>query len=300
MSDVDALLRLVDGKSAVKVRQGQFVGLDGTHAVVDVGAQRSLASFWDGWSIPGINDTVNVLTVDGQSFMVGGVLPRPGVGVVATVGDPKVTVTTEVGVISMTYAGEAPTSGDVVGIVWPGLGEPWCIKLATSPEEPAPAPNPGAGVGAKVQTVTFKATDTGSVAKGSGSWWQSRPWNSPSNYGCWFYGTAIRDTIPDDAQMLGFEMYLSWAARRWMGTLRWGLHDLSVKSGAPRVEGQAAWDPGRDAGWFTPPWAADWFTALARGTWYGIALNAAGSGKEEAKSRAEDPFTGALRIKWKA
>ena len=295
-AETEALLRQLGQKSLVKARRARYVGAEGGNALVDMGDQRFPVPFKSGGFVPQINEAVWVDSIDGSLFMTGPVVPKPGTGVVSITGDPLVTVTTDFGDFQMPFAGEQPTSGDTVGIQW--STEPWCVRLSTS-VDPQPAPPPPAGGGGVVRSAEFRAIDSGSVRKGGSSWWTGRPWSSPSNYGAWFYGSQIKDTIPAGAQFVSLEIYVSWAVRRWDNP-RWGTHNLFTKSGAPVVTGSDVWEPGRDSGWRTPPWAQTWFHELkAGGSRAGIALNAQGTGQEEARSVTEDGLSGALRIKWK-
>lgn len=297
MRDDAALLELVDAKSSVKVRKGRYVGAEGLSALVDMGDQRFPVDFGSGGFVPEINEPVWVETVDGVSRMTGPVGPKPGLGVVVTVSGGMARVMTDFGELLMPFASAEPVaSGDAVGITW--SQGPKCFRLSISPEPPD-APPPPSGGGRPTRTAEFRVIDTGSVTKGTANWWNQRPWSSPSNYGLWFYGTQIKDTIPADAEFVSLEFYVSWAVRRWDNP-RWGTHNLFTKSGAPVVTGSDVWEPGRDSGWRTPPWAQTWFNELkAGGSRAGIALNAQGTGQEEARSRTEDGMSGALRIRWK-
>ena len=295
-AETDAVLGQLARKSVVSRRRARYVGAEGGQALVDMGDQRFPVPFASAGFVPQVNEPVWVDSVDGSLFMTGPVTPKPGTGVVLTTGDPLVTVTTDFGDFQMPFAGEQPTSGDTVGISW--STEPWCVRLSTSvdPPPPPPAPTPPAG---GVKVAEFRAIDAGSVRKGGSHYWNARPWSSPSNYGLWFYGSQIKDTIPAGAEFVSLEFYSSWAVRRWPNP-RWGTHNLFHKSGAPSVAGSAEWEPGDGAGWRTPPWAVDWFNGLkAGGSAAGIALNAQGTGQEEARSLAEDGMSGALRIRWR-
>lgn len=297
----DAAQKVVDAKSRLTTRVGSYVGNDGNLALVDLGDQRVPVAFATPW-VPEINEPVFVDTIDGVSRLVGPTKPKPGMGVVVTVAGDYVTVMTDFGDYLMPYAAPdadspAPSSGDSVGIDW--SSGPKCYRLSTSPDPVEPPPPPGGG-GATVQTMVFRAVDAGSIRKnGVNGWWNARPWNSPSNFGCVFYGTQMADTIPDNAEFIGLEIYLTWAVRRWPNTLRWGTHPDAYKGGLPNVQGSALWDPGSAAGWYSPPWAQDWFNVAKSGV-LGVALNTQGSGQEEARSLAEDGQSMALRITWRA
>ncbi|WP_323985880.1 hypothetical protein [Microbacterium plantarum] len=297
MDDIQAIRALVAGKSRVTPYVGRYVGNDSIHALVDMGGERLTMPFVSAL-VPEINEPVHVWSIDGAMFMVGPSTPKPGMGVVKTTSGDFVTVGTDFGDFVMPYGppGEPPTSGDTVAINW--STSPSCIKLSTSPDPVEPPPAPGGGQ-AREQTVEIRASEAGSIAKtGANGWWQARPWNSPSNYGVWFY-PRIADLIPADAEFVSLEIFLTWAVRRYDNTLRWGTHTSPSKgAGLPAVNGSAPWDPGRGAGWFTPPWAQDWFNAAKAGT-FGVALNAQGVGREEAKSLAEDGQSGALRITYR-
>lgn len=296
----DAARRAVEEKSKVTTRVGRYVGNDGLLALVDMGDQRVPVVFATPW-VPEVNEPVFVDTIDGVSRLIGPTAPKPGLGVVQTVSGDFVTVLTDFGTFSMPYAaavdGAPPSSGDAVGIDWSSGAKAY--RLSTSPD-PVPPPPPPSGGGPTVQSMVFRPVDAGSIRKtGANGWWNARPWNSPSNYGCVFYGTQMRDTIPDNAEFLGLEIFLTWAVRRWPGTLRWGTHPDAYKGGLPAVSGSDPWDPGSAAGWYTPPWAASWFNTAKAGI-LGVALNAQGSGQEEARSLAEDGQSMALKITWRA
>ncbi|WP_323986192.1 hypothetical protein [Microbacterium plantarum] len=299
----EAARRVVDQKTKVTSRVGRYVGNQGQLALVDMGDQRVPVVFATPW-VPEINEPVHVDTIDGVSRLIGPTAPKPGMGVVVTVdasGD-YVDVITDFGTYRMPYAAAdadtpPPGSGDSVGIDW--SSGPKCYRLSTSPDPVPPPPDPGGG-GATTHTSVFRAVDAGSIRKtGVNGWWNPRPWNSPSNFGAWFYGTQMADTIPDNAEFVGLEIYLTWAVRRWPNTLRWGTHTHARKDGLINVNGSDLWDPGSAAGWYTPPFAQPWFNTAKTGV-LGVALNAQGSGQEEARSLAEDGQSGALRITWRA
>lgn len=288
----DEILRRINAKSAVNVRAGRFVGVDGGLAVVDMGDQRFPVPFKSGGYVPQVNEAVWVESVDGALFMTGPAVGRPGLGVVSTVSDPLVTVTTDLGSFTMPYSGATPSSGDAVGISWSSA--PWCTVLSTSVDGDD-APPPPSGGGSKVQTVEFRATDAGTTHP-SGDWWQAQPWAAVGNVGAWFYGAQIKGTIPAGATFVSLQVYINRVQKQG-DPPNWALHNLASKSGVPTFGGSTAWHPAGN-GWQTPPSAAAWFAALkAGGSSYGIGLNHGGYNKFA--SRTQDGMTGALRISWR-
>lgn len=292
MTSDDELLRLLNGKSTVKVRAARFVGLQGQLALVDMGDQRFPVPFKSGGYVPQINDPVWVESVDGALFMTGPAVGKPGRGVVTTIGTDVVTVTTDLGDFVMPYAGEEPSSGDTVGISW--SSGPWCARLSTSPDEEDAPPAPGGG-GGGVRTVEFRALDAGTTHS-NGDWWQAQVWSADNNVGAWFYGSQIKDTIPAGSTFVGLDIYIN-RVQQYGSAPNWALHNLPGKAGVPSFGGSTAWHPPAN-GWQTPPAAAAWFAALIGGGGsYGIGLNHGGYSKFA--SLAQDGMSGALRISWR-
>lgn len=291
--DVDAILRILGEKSTVTVRVGRYVGVSGGQALIDAGGQRFPVPFKSGGYVPDINESVWLESVDGSLFMTGPVVGKPGVGVVSTVADPLVTVTTDFGDFTMPYVGVLPTSGDAVGISW--SSSPWCARLSTSVDAPEPAPAPGGGSGT-VQSVTFRALWAGTTHT-TGDWWQAQVWAADNNLGAWGYGSAIRDTIPAAAELVSLQVYVS-RVQQYGAAPNWALHDLPTRSGVPSFTGLTAWHPSGN-GWQTPPDAAAWFAALkAGGTARGIGFNHGGYSKFS--SLAQDALSGAIAISWRS
>lgn len=286
--EADAILETTD-QPRVAVRKATFVGVVDKAAQVDMGDSRFLCDFGSGY-IPVVGEAVRIWSV-GDQHMLFPAGPRPNVGTVSTVANNRASIATSVGTITAFYAGVAPSSGDRVGIVWSEDG-PWCsTRLSSSPPPPEPPPNPGGGGG--VRSAIFRVTDTGSTDRNRARWWTSRPMASSSTYGAFFYGTQIRDTIPDNATLVKLEFYVSWQQRQG-GTPNFALHNLARKAGVPSMGSSTAWAPG--GGWQTPPMAAAWFNGLKGGGMYGIGLNQ--GGWNIFSSRADNSMTGALRITW--
>ncbi|WP_147436700.1 hypothetical protein [Microbacterium telephonicum] len=226
-------------------------------------------------------------------FMTGPVGPRPGVGVVSTVADPLVTVTTDFGDFQMPFAGDTPpTSGDTVGISW--SSGPWCSKLSTSPDEPAQPPGPIGG-GGRVQVAEFRAVDAGTTHS-NGDWWQAQVWAADNNDGAWFFGSQVRDTIPAGATFESLQVFINRIQKQGAAP-NWALHSSASKSGVPSFTGLGAWHPGGN-GWQTPPFAAVMFDAL-KGGGSALGFGFPNGGYNKFASLAQDGMSGALKISWK-
>jgi len=290
IGEADAIWEELGKRTPVQVRQATFaeVGTDLTAWVI-MGDSRFAATFTG--HVPQVGETVNVVSI-GEKHLMLPARPLPGTGTVLTVSSGRVTVQTILGPVSMPYVGDAPSSGDLVGISW--SGDPYVVgKLSVQPPAPDPIPDPEAGT---VRSATFMAIDAGSANAGTTRWWQAQPWASDTTIGAWFYGTQIKDTIPSGATLVGMEFYAAWQQRQG-DPPRWGLHGFPFKGGAASVDGNAPWVPVE--GWNAIPWAADWFTALkAGGIYYGIGLNHGGWNKFS--SLAQNAWSGALRISWRA
>lgn len=278
-----------DSQPRIAIRHATYVGVVSGFAQVDMGDSRFICDF-SGY-IPVVGETVRVWSVGDQHilFPAG---PKPNVGTVITVTSTTANVQTSVGTFTCIITGTAPTSGDRVGIVWSEDG-PWCTtKLLSTITPPDPAPDPGTGA---VRSATFRAVDTGSHNVGSGNYWQAQPWASDSTFGGWFYGTQIRDTIPASATLVSLEFFVDWRQNQGSSP-NFGLHGLAGKSGQLSFTNVQAWEPG--SGWQTPPNAAAWFAALKSGGGrLGVGLSHGGFNKFA--SRAQNGYTGALRIFWR-
>lgn len=288
MIDEAAAILDVQGQPAVRLARFAELGEDGS-AYVDMDMSRFVAE--PTGYVPQVGETVQILSV-GRRHLMFPARALPGTGTVMTVTAGVVTVQTTAGQFSMPYVGDAPTSGDLVGLSW--SEQPFVIgKLSVQPSTPDPIPDPG---GSTVRSATFLATDTGSTDRTQSRWWQAQPWASNTTYGAWFYGTQIRDTIPAGASLVSLEFYVSWAQRQG-GDPRFALHNLASKAGVPVMQPYTQWAPG--SGWQTPPMAGAWFDALkAGGSAFGVGLNQGGYNKFS--SRAQNAMSGALRISWRA
>lgn len=296
MLDDAAVMRLLSEKSRVSSYVGRYVTNDGMSAVVDFGDQRITVPFETDY-VPQVNEPVVIRAIDGRVALVGPSNPKPGTGTVTTVSSTMVKVDTDFGSFTMPFAGEAPTSGNTVGISWSSM--PWCVKLSTSPDPVPPPPDPSGGGGTQVRTAEFRAVQAGSTDRNAPRFWTDRPYASSSTYGLWFYGSQIKDTIPANAEFVSLEIYIAYNQRQG-DPPRFMLHSDQYASGIPSMTGTWTWDA--PSGWQVPvndSVAGTWFSALkAGGDRAGVGLNQ--GGYNIFKSLAQDGQSGALRIKWRS
>lgn len=197
-----ALAAVPDQESLV----GVFVSQSGALAQVNQGDTTVLAKVANQYPyLPG--DAVRLERRDGQLTVLGPSLPRTSLGVVAATGTPLITVEHPSGSGVTTQmphnADYVPTVGDAVLIDWESGGVVVC-KLTALPGAEVPATAPA--VQPKRNRQTFTAIDSGSFQ--DGRWWTNEVWSSDNNIGGWFYGSKIRDTIPDTAVIVSVRLYL--------------------------------------------------------------------------------------------
>lgn len=240
----EVILELFNQKSNVQVIPGFYRGLDGLRALVDFSGGRVPAHPALGF-IPEVNDPVWVAVVDGVAWMIGPTVLRPGNGEVVSESSGIAVVDTVIGEVSATYnSGSTLSPGDQVKLYW----NEGCHIIGVRSDSPvAPVPPPAGGGGGGVQTITFSAIDSGSYQSGYG-WRINDVWSSASNIGAWFYGTKIRDTIPDSAVINNAEIYLPLV--KDLGAFPFGRHDYATKpagsisfSGVTTLPGKSGWVP---------------------------------------------------------
>jgi hypothetical protein len=233
-----------------RILVGSFVEADGENGVVDVGGARvTIPSVGTYFPLPG--DPVRVLRTDEGTFLLGPASPRSAVGKVTATGTPRITVEypPDSGITKLMGYPTAytPAVDDLVIVDWASGGTVVAAITAAADFEPAtPDPTPVTG-GRKVQV--FTATDSGNW---NGGWWTNEVWASDNNYGAWFYGSKIRDTIPDDAVIVKTEIYLP--AYFQFGdppNFRTHVHD-SRPAGAPTYSATVVLSSSR-SGWVTLP-----------------------------------------------
>jgi hypothetical protein len=188
---------------------GVFVGFDTDgRALVDIGeTERSRIPAVLQCPTPQLNENVWVRFENNTVFIVWPTTQRPVEGVITTTGEVTASVTTELGDFeNLPYlATFTPASGMGVQLLWGPTGG--VILGPLSDEQPVQvAPKPPTTGGGRHETV-FTAIDSGSW---KGRWWTQDVWYAEGNsVGAWWYGTKIKDTIPDHAVIETVEIFLT-------------------------------------------------------------------------------------------
>jgi hypothetical protein len=293
MDSTGKILERIGAKSKVEILTGKFVGLDGLRVRVDFGAgpvpMETLTAYR-----PQVNELVQVLRVDGSTFMVGTSIPQPGQGVVASiVDDDYVTVTTDIGEIQMTHPdGLALLAGDQVKLYW--SDGPYILSvMATTPprQEPDGGTDENPTSGQVITPDPFTATWSGQWSHTYNKWQSNYPRASDTVSGAWGYGTKVNATIPDDSTIISIEIYLPLISE--LGEAYVGVHDYADQP--PGWTGIAAQVPmpGR-SGWVRLPNAfGDWLRVHNAG----IAVTS-GNGDTRWVGFPDDGLSGALRISY--
>lgn len=246
MNDSQVLLQLIGGKSKVVVIPGEYRGVDDGRALVDFNGGRVPANTLGG--LPALNESVWVAVIDGVPFMLGPTAPRPSEGTVVSASSGEATVSTVIGNITARYDTGvlSPTTNDEVFLVW-GAGA--FIAGVTAAADEGDVPEAPGSTQTKF-TKTFTARDSGSYQSGFG-WRTNDVWCSASNVGAWFYGTKIKDTIPDSASIVKAEIYLPRPIRL-LGAMPFGRHTSASKPGGAVSVTNTSTLPGT-SGWVTIP-----------------------------------------------
>lgn len=186
---------------------GVFRGVVGSLAVVDVGDARMTIPAL-GFEFPPVGSSVRLLRKDDVTVMLGP-SPRASLGVVsvgatgpdaALVEFPRGSAVTQLMGVPF---GLVVTAGDTVSIDWPNGG---LIVNRYAAVTPVPiAADPAVTVTGS-RTETFTAIDSGSF--GARGWNTNDVWASDSYVGAWFFGSKLRDTIPDAAVIRSAQIYL--------------------------------------------------------------------------------------------
>lgn len=206
---------------------GTFVSQVGSIATVDQGNARLQVK-----SVTQVpcraGDAVRLEWRHSELVMLGPTVPQRVVGRITAAGNPATVEYPDgsgVTAVLPVMNGFAITVNDVVFIDW-GSGGLIVGRINTPvipPEPPAPVP-----AGTAVRTELFDAIDSGSFQSGFG-WRTNDVWSSASNIGAWFYGSKIRDTIPDSAVILSASINLP--LQQQLGSAPFGRHSADYKPG---------------------------------------------------------------------
>lgn len=243
--DLDAFAKIPDQESLTAV----FVSQAGALATVIQGGNAiDVLSVSQYPVIAG--DNVRLERRDGNIVMLGPTKPRSATGRVSAAGSPLCTVeypagsgVTTLTPYSSTYT---PSVGDAVLLSWDVNGAAIVCKLSGLPGTIAPDIPPPAQP--QIRQQIFTAIDSGSYG---GGWKKSDVWASDNFIGAWFYGSTLKDTIPDGAPILSARLYLP-ATRIGGSAPNLGYHTAATKPGGAIAIAAAAPLGGR-SGWVDIP-----------------------------------------------
>lgn len=296
MDNGKAAARKYEGAAKVDVLTARYVGVntDGT-VRVDFGTG-PVSVYSAGVYTPLPGAFVRVVRVDTVTLMVGPVAPMSPYGRVTATGSPNLTVqlpdSTKVQVPRVLTYGTPAVNDDVL-IDWSAGG----IIVGKVSGVPVSDYLPPVAQGPSGQfMVDFRATDSGSQpgsgASGSGTWSTDQVYASDNMLGAWTYGSAIADSIPDNARITSCEIFMQQVGGAGGYAPLIGVHSLPSKSGVLTVGDPVAIPGG--TGWKPLPLAvAD---VLKTGAAFGLGFRHGGYWIFSARSA--DPSSGLLRIGW--
>lgn len=204
---------------------GTFVSQSGAVAQVVQGDSLLAVKSSAQGLIPG--DSVRLERRGGDLILLGPVRDRATTGRVTVTSPLTVEYPNGSGVTATLTKNSSysPVVNDVVLIDWSSGGSVVCkldaVPTTTTPDTPATA-------APKTFDVTFTALDSGAYQSGYG-WRTNDVWSSASNLGAWFYGSKIRDTIPDAATILTARIFLPLSQQ--LGAAPFGRHASATRPG---------------------------------------------------------------------
>jgi len=209
MSD-DFAARTANALAAVPVaaaKVGEFVERDGFRAVVNLG-ESTVSLPFVGMYLPPAGHPVQLELRAGQMVVTGPARPLPGIGVISATGTPRATVTAwGVDYLLPYRSSYTPVLGHNVEIQWTSDDGVIQGQVTATSNTVAPPVIPGGGV-QPFHPDPFTAVDSASWGATYG--WNTRDvWASDSYIGAWFYGSKIKDTIPDGAVIKSAAIFLS-------------------------------------------------------------------------------------------
>jgi hypothetical protein len=202
----DRLAAVIREIPSVSSKLGTFVGRDGSRVVVSLAGARVVLPFV-GSQLPPVGASVQVESRDGVSVVTGAAAPLPQVAKVTALAGTSVTVEAWGSPYTLRYLSSyIPVVGDEVSVSWGADGGVVQDKLSRSAPVPPPAAYAGTGALADFHPGAFTATGSGSYGS---QWFTNDVYASSSNTGGWWYGSKVRDTIPDNAQVKSASIFLN-------------------------------------------------------------------------------------------
>jgi len=228
----------------------------------------------------------------GRVVITGPARPLPGVGVITATGSPRATVTAWGVAYSLPYrSGYTPVLSDNVEISWSSDGGVIQGKVTATSNVVAPAINTAPALRTYAPDP-FTAIDSASF--GPYGWNTRDVWSSNTYVGAWFYGSKIRDSIPDTARILSAAIYLN--PRQLQGAApNFRYHTSNTRPGGTVTFGGTTFALPLVRGWTPVPLAFIDF----------LKVNAGGVGFQNGgysiyRGTQADQLSGALDISWEA
>lgn len=229
---------------------GTFVSQSGTAALVNVAGSTITVKSESAYP-PIAGEAVRLERRGADIILLGPAIARSATGRVTVTGSPQCTVEYPNGsgvTKLMPYpSGYTPAVGDIVLINWDSNGAIQA-KLTQLPGVVVPDVLPPTGP-QLYHPPPFTAIDSGTFQ--SGSWWTTDVYSSSSTTSAWFYGSKIKDTIPDGATIISAAIYLP-AKQALYGPPQFGRHASPTKP-AGAVSFSALADLGGRSGWTAIP-----------------------------------------------
>jgi hypothetical protein len=276
---------------SVSSKLGTFVRRDGVRVVVSFAGRQVVLPFV-GSQLPPVGASVQVESRDGVSVVTGAAAPLPGAAVVTAVAEPLVTVSAWGREYTLRHAaGYVPVVGHEVSVSWSADGG-LVQDRVSAPAVQQPAPELPLPVSGGFHPGPFTAVGSGSFGS---RWFTNDVYASSSNTGGWWYGSKVRDTIPDGARIDGAAIFLN--PRQVSGSnpvMR--LHSSEGQPGGPLAFVGAPFAlAGARSGWVNIPTA--WVDYLK--------ANSGGIGFEHGgynifRGTGADALSGALDLSWTA
>lgn len=278
---------------SASILHGRFVSQAGALATVDVGDARlevpTLAHVQ-----PIAGDSVRLLRIGQQLVLLGATVPRSSLGRVAGTGSPLCTVEYPAGsgvTQLMAYPNDLTLAvNDVVLIDWQagGIVSARLTSNPASPEVPAAPPAPS------VSPITQVFTAVDSSTRSASGWFRSgEVWASASTKSAWWFGTKIRDTIPDAATIISAQIFLPIFQSFGDAPLLRLHTDASRPAGNPNFSGSATALSPRQ-GWVTIPTS---FLEFLKSNTGGLGFDTGGFNKY--RGTQTDAQSGAIRVTYR-